>query len=141
LKQTYIGRYEDRLEMSFQDLQTKKKFFISRALRVIIGSKEGHEQLKASKPYVPRSAAPRKVERKIIRGIKPPALTSIPYVKKFKQALIPKRLQDAVSNGSTPEIIERTRSDFLPPTLDSQSHARHFKTLLWVEEQRAQYVE
>ena len=127
--------------MSFLDLQTKKKFFISRALRVVIGNKEDHEQLKASKPYVPRSTVPKKPERKIIEGIKPPALTSIPYVKNLKLARIPKKLQDAISDGSTAEIIERIRSDFLPPTLNSQSLARHFKILLWVEEHRAQYVE
>jgi helicase MOV-10 len=143
LKQTYIGCYEDRLEMFFQDLQSKKKFFISRALRVVIGNKEDHEQLKASKSYVPRSQAtvPKKAERKIIQGIKPPALTSIPYVKKLKPELIPKKLQDAVSDGSTAEIIKKIRSGFLPPTLNSHSLARHFKALLWVEEHRAQYVE
>ena len=140
LNETNIGRYEDRLEMSLQDLRLKKTFFISRIVRVIIGDRVDHEQLKASAPYTPYSAAPKKPIRKIIEGEQPPALTSIPYIKILPQAPIPKPLHEALSEGSTAEIMEKIRRSFLPHTLNSRTHARYFKILLWVEEQRAEYV-
>lgn len=67
-------------------------------------------------------------------------MTSIPYTIKLPRALIPKKLQEVISEGSTTEIIEKLRRGFLPGTLDSRSHTRFFKTLLWVDEQRAEYV-
>ena len=140
MNQTYIGRYEDRLEMSFKDVRSNKTFFISRGVRVIIGDKEDHEQLKASAPYKPRSAVAKKPIRKIIEGEKPPTMTSIPYVKKLSPAPIPKRFQEALSEGSISELIEKLRRGFLPGTLDARSHTRYFKALLWVDEQRAEYV-
>ena len=126
--------------MSFKDLRSKKKFFISRGVRVIIGDKEDHERLKASAPYKPRSAVPKKPIRKIIEGEKPPTMTSIPYKKKLSLAPIPKKLQEALSEGSVTDIIEKMQSGFLPGTLDLRSHSSYFKTLLWVDEHRAEYV-
>lgn len=138
LRQMYIGRYEDRLEMTFEDIQLKKRFLISRAINAVVGNKEEHEKLKATAPYIPRRRTERKPETRIIEGVRPPALNAIPYVGKLPQAAIPRDLLAMLSDGSVKETVNRLRRAYLPGILDSDSFARHFRTLIWIEEQRSE---
>lgn len=138
LKQMYIGRYEDRLEMMFEDVQLKKRFLISRAISAVVGNKEEHEKLKATAPYIPRRRTERKPEAGIIEGVRPPALNIIPYVGKLPMAAIPSDLLAMLSEGSVKETVDRLRRAYLPPILDSDSFSRHFRTLIWIEEQRSE---
>lgn len=134
----YIGRYEDRLEMTFEDIQLKKQFLISRVVNAVVGNKEEHEKLKARAPYVPRRRTERKPEARIVEGVKPPSLNIIPYVGRLPKAPIPSGLLAMVSEGSVKETVDRLRRAYLPATLDSDSFARHFRTLIWIEEQRSE---
>ncbi|KAK2465578.1 hypothetical protein APHAL10511_002470 [Amanita phalloides] len=139
LNQTHIGRYEDRLELIFENVQSKRQFLISRSIRVVLGDKEDQQNLKASSSYISRSrTAPRKPETKIIKGEKPRLMGSIPYIVKLPGATIPPALLAALSEGSRVEITERIRATFLPAILDPRTHAKYFKTLLWIEEHRTE---
>lgn len=135
-QQTNNGRYEDRAEFLFEDIQLKKKFFISRALRVIVGNKADHELLRPRAPYVPKERLERQLELNIIEGVAPPSLKAIPYVFKLPEAPIPKALLSTLSNGSVSEMVNRVRKVYLPAVLNSDTYPRHFKHLLWVEEFR-----
>ncbi|KAF8630294.1 hypothetical protein AX15_003007 [Amanita polypyramis BW_CC] len=137
LKQMHIGRYEDRLEMIFEDIQLKKRFLISRPISVIVGNAEDHEKLKATAPYIPRRRTERKPEKRIIEGVRPPALTAIPYVGTLPKAAIRPALLALLSRGSVEETVARLKTAYLPSVLDSETFARHFRTLIWIEEQRA----
>ncbi|KAF8805634.1 hypothetical protein BYT27DRAFT_7296293 [Phlegmacium glaucopus] len=53
-KQAHIGRYQDRLKVIFEDMQLKKRFIITRALKAIRGNKAEHKELRPKAPYVPR---------------------------------------------------------------------------------------
>lgn len=136
-KQAYLGRYQDRLELLFEDTQSKKKFIITRALKAIVGDKSEHEELRAKIPYVPRSISKRSPVREVVEGIKPPAASVIPYVKKLPKADIPASLEKILSGKeSVAKMIARIKDVFKPHIFNRQTYGQHFKRLLWIEERR-----
>lgn len=141
-KQEYIGRYQDRIEVQFEDSTLKKRFLITRTAQVIVGDPSMHDQLKPRMPYVPRVRAPREPETRVVEGVAPSSQSAIPYVSKLPKADIPKRLFSALTTSSTPskENIGSIQRAFLPGALDAESHGRHFKVLLWIEEHKMEYV-
>ena len=139
-KQPYIGRYQDRLELIFEDQQLKKKFIITRALKATVGKKDEHEALQPISPFNPRSMSKRIPILKIVEGIKPPSNSAIPYVRKLPKANIPTRLEETIlsSKDSVAKLTARVKSVFMPQEFDSKSYGQHFKYLLWIEEIRAE---
>ncbi|KAF9440816.1 P-loop containing nucleoside triphosphate hydrolase protein, partial [Macrolepiota fuliginosa MF-IS2] len=135
-KQKYIGRYQDRIELQFEDRQLRKAFIISRTAKAIVGDRAIHEQLKAKAPYVPRVRTTREPEVQVTEGAAAPSLNAIPYVTRLPPAVIPTHLLSALSISSQPtkENLSSIRRGFLPATLDAETHGRHFKALLWIEE-------
>jgi helicase MOV-10 len=141
-KSTFIGRYEDRLELTFEDTQTKTRFMISRPFKVVVGNKEVHEALRPKTPYTPRLKTARAKVTKVVDGVPPaPRKKRIPYVGHLPEASIPDTLL-AILDGpeSIRNQVEQIRSAHLPSEFSSSTYAKTFKTLLWVEEHKAKYV-
>jgi helicase MOV-10 len=136
----YGGRYEDRLELVFEDIQLRKRFLISRSLRAIVGSKVDHELLKPKAQYVPRTRLTRQPETNVIEGILPPALNAIPWKVALPHANIPQQVSSILSKGSLADVIKHVRNVLLPKAFNSDNYARHFKNLLWIEEFRMECV-
>ncbi|KAF9440154.1 hypothetical protein P691DRAFT_783172, partial [Macrolepiota fuliginosa MF-IS2] len=136
--QEYVGRYQDRIEFQFQDQQLKKDFIISRTAKATVGDRTVHEQLKAKAPYVPRVRTTREPEVKVTEGPAAPSLNAIPYATKLPQAAIPSHLLSALSISSQPtkENLSSIQRGFLPAMLGAETHGRHFKALLWIEEHK-----
>lgn len=138
-KQPYIGRYEDRLELLFDDTQLKKRFIITRALKAIVGNKDEHEELKPKIPYNLRSMSKRSPILEVVQGIKPPANFIITYKARLPIAHIPSRLATILSSrDSIAKIIAQVKSVFMPEVFNSKSYGQHFKQLLWIEEYRTE---
>ncbi|KAJ6469382.1 P-loop containing nucleoside triphosphate hydrolase protein [Mycena sanguinolenta] len=135
-RQDHNGRAENRLEILFEDLQLHKRFIIARILRVVVGDRSDHETLRPVAPYKARKRTARQPETKVVEGILPPSLKAVPYVVPLPKAPIPVNLASALSTGSTTSIVANLRRVFLPSVLDSNTYARHFKHLLWIEEFR-----
>jgi helicase MOV-10 len=140
--QEHIGRYQEMIEFQFMDEQLNKAFSISRTVRAIVGDRTAHEQLKARVPYAPRVRRQREPETKVVEGVTAPSLNAIPYVTKLPRAAIPTHLLAtlALSSYPTRENLESIKRGFLPKLLDSETHGRHFKALLWIEEHKMEYV-
>ncbi|KAI0945598.1 hypothetical protein AcW1_001783 [Taiwanofungus camphoratus] len=128
------GRYEGRIEIMFQDA-FQRPFVIIRQLRAVVGDVADHQLLKASSPFVQRKRIPWKHGQHYLPGRRPPALDAVPWVKKLPQAPMPTAIIEALSRR-LPNVIQSFRTTHLPQTLDHQTHGRHFKTILWVEEYR-----
>lgn len=139
-RQSHNGRYEDRVEIIFEDEQLDRQFVIVRPLRAIVGSQADHDLLRPTAPFVPRKRRTREPETEVLPGVLPPALKAIPYVVKLPQAGIPKNLSETLSTGSSTDIIGRVRRIFLPKTWDCTTYSRHFKNLIWIEEYRMESV-
>jgi helicase MOV-10 len=135
LKQSHIGRYEDRVELLLEDLQLKKRFLISRSLKATVGNKEIHEALRPKAPYVPRLRNSRPDPKEVVEGVKPPAVTTVKYIVTLAKAVIPGHLFAALaSSNSVNKINHNVRHMFMPKELNSNTYAKHFKQLLWIEE-------
>jgi helicase MOV-10 len=136
-KQSYVGQYQDRLELLFEDTQLKTRFIITRALKAIVGNKSEYEKLRPKTPYVPRSASKRSPVLEVIEGIKPPATLVMPYVGRLPKAHIPPRLETILSSkDSVAKMITPIRDVFMPQVFNSKTYGQYFKTLLWIEENR-----
>jgi len=140
--QQYIGRYQDRLELQFYDEHLKKGFIITRTLRAVVGDPVAHEQLKARILYIPWVRTRREPEIKVTEGIAPPSLNAIPYVTKLPRASIPAQLLTTLNLSSQPtqETLNSVKRGYLPNALNSETHSKHFKTLIWIEEHKMEYV-
>ena len=142
-KEHFIGRYEDRLELIFEDTQLEKQFIIARSLKAIVGNKAEHEALQPKTAYVPRTRSTRRIipEQDIVEGVKPPALNAIRYVVPLPKATIPTQLHNILaSSETTAKVVSTVRKVFLPQDFNSDTYGRHFKQLLWVEEFKSEYV-
>ncbi|KAH6905317.1 RNA helicase [Coprinopsis sp. MPI-PUGE-AT-0042] len=137
-RNNFIGRYEDRLELVFEDTQLKKRFMISRPLQIVVGNQAEHEALRPKIPYTPRPRTAREPIKKTVKGVRPRAADAIRYVTDLPHAYIPARLL-AVLNGSESikKQVAHIRRVHLPAEVSSSTYARHIKTLLWVEEHKA----
>ena len=136
----HSGRFEDRVEILFEDQALSQRFVIVRPIKGIVGNNADHELLRPTAPYVPRKRTNRTPETNVLPGPPPPALEAIKYVVKLGKAEIPKQLATALSSGSNADIIGRVRRMFLPEIWDVSSYGRHFKHLIWVEEHRMEWV-
>ena len=91
-KQNHIGRYEDRLEVVFENIQLKKRFTISRAVSATVGNKVDLEALKPKEPYIPNIRADRSPVTNVIilhiqRVFLPSNVDGDTYGRLFKQLL------------------------------------------------------
>ena len=123
-KQLHIGRYEDRLELVFEDTQLKKRFFITRTLKAIVGNKAEHEALQSKAPYVPRTRLTRNViaEKDVVEGVKPPALNAIRYVVLLPKAKIPTHMHNLLAGSETTAKVTATvRKVFMPQVFNSET--------------------
>lgn len=139
----FVGRYEDRLELTFEDTQLRKRFVIARTLKAIVGDKAAHEMLKPSAPYKPRPRSARKRinERDVIEGVRPPALQVIPYVGRLPEAKIPEHLKLLLdSSDGVGKIIKQIKNIYIPEVVDASHYGRFFKCLLWIEESKMELV-
>ena len=130
----FNGRYDDRLEIIFEDQALGQRFAIVRRLQAIVGSKADHALLKPKSPYVPRIRDLRETATDVVPGVTPPALKAIPYVVKLAESPIPKALADVLSKGAPQQRAGNIQRLFLPETWNSSSYGRHMKHLIWTEE-------
>ncbi len=135
------GRFEDRVELIFEDLVLKQRFAITRPVQATVGVKEDHEVLRAKAPYVRPKRRPEEPMKEIISGIPPPALAAIKWKVKLPSYPAPRTLLDITYGiGSPKEIVTRVRNTLFPDKFESDTYGRTFQVLLWVEEERARYA-
>ncbi|TRM60361.1 P-loop containing nucleoside triphosphate hydrolase protein [Schizophyllum amplum] len=134
----FLGIFEDRLEVVFEDVQLMREFVIVRAMRASVGDRATFDALKPTTPYIPRKRVDRTPETEVVEGPKPEVLDAIAYIGKLPRATIPLRLHDVLSRGKNGEIVGHLRGAFLPRTFDTDGYSKHFKCLLWAEEYRSE---
>ncbi|KAJ8688713.1 hypothetical protein PTI98_013472 [Pleurotus ostreatus] len=133
-RQTYTGRYHDRVDILFEDSQLKKRFTISRPLTAIVGNKEDHDMLRPKTPFVPQKRLARQPEVDVVPPELPASTKAVPYVVPLPLALIPRHFSNIFTSGSYAHVLHTIRKSFLPQSFNSESYGRHFKHLLWTEE-------
>ncbi|TFK72809.1 RNA helicase [Pluteus cervinus] len=140
LQTNYVGRYDDRIEFLFEDLQAKYKFVISRPVRAVVGDRADHQSLRPVAPFVPRPRTRRQREEDVVAGPPLPEASAIQYTTRLLPANIPPHLADVLSKQSQREVVAAVKQDYLPQILSTATYSRHFKTLVWIEEFQADLI-
>lgn len=138
--QSYIGNYEDRIEIALEDRQLGLRFYISRAVKAVVADATDYVTLQPSEPFVSKKRSSRDPETEIVRGDPPPALEAISYVVPLGYADIPLRLSrilTPVRYSSLQHTLQQFHRQELPSTFDARSYGHFFKKLLWAEEIRS----
>jgi helicase MOV-10 len=131
----YRGRFTDRMDLTFLNTWSAKKFMISRDISVHIVNKEDHEALKPAQPYTPIARVPRQPVTKIIEGELPPALDAIPYETILHKEPIPQYLHDILAaKHPIRKALEEIRGIYVSADLSMRTYVERFRNLLWIEE-------
>ena len=127
------GRYNGRLEIVFKVPNHDWSFVIVRMIKAIVGSGAEHGRLKPKEPYRRRKLPPWK-NGPVTPGMDAPR-KQIPYIRKLPKAPIPPEFSPVLTGkGSVSEVARKFKQAFMPSTLDSMTHGKHFAPLLWAEE-------
>ncbi|KAL4247242.1 DNA2/NAM7 helicase family protein [Abortiporus biennis] len=137
-RQSNLGLYNARVELTFQDTALHQKFVIVREVRAIVGDQAEYDKLRPVAPFLPKPRVNRAPATDVIPGPPPPALANIPYIVKLPLNLIPAYVSHALSRGTISSIVSHFQNSLLPRHLDSSNHGRHYKYLLWAEEYRSE---
>jgi helicase MOV-10 len=132
-----IGRFEDRLELSFLDGSLHRQFAITRNIIAIVGSREDYEAIKPVAPYVPRirKAAVAVKDLSVEKGPKPRALADVRWVVELLMYHVPLRIENLVNSTKRgKDLVQNIQRLCLPKSLDGATYTRFFMTLLHVEE-------
>ena len=123
-----FDRHEDRLELIFEDVQLKKKFLISRAVKANVGNKVELDALKPIAPYVPRIKRERREIERFVEGVAPPSVDAIQFVVKLPYAAIPATLSRLLSSAEVAKAqVKQLQKYVLPAQLDASTYARFFQ--------------
>ena len=138
------GQLRDRLEMTFESTQPRKRFTITRPILARIGPKEDYDALQGSNPYIRRSGKKKAYSpyAKVHRGVRPQILAEITWARRLLGYDVPNDLANIIGDEGSKlsEKIRTVRSAFMRGSLSSTTYHYHFQAMLWIEEMRAQYV-
>ncbi|PIL27838.1 hypothetical protein GSI_10992 [Ganoderma sinense ZZ0214-1] len=130
------GRYEARLEFTFQGL-SGREFVIARRLLALVGEAADREVLKSVTPYI-RSRRVRWDENTdVLAGDLPPRMIRpIKWARDLLPFNIPSALAEVLQSGTHPEILLRLSQEYLTDPLSLENYQSFFPVLLWIEESR-----
>ncbi|KIY47326.1 P-loop containing nucleoside triphosphate hydrolase protein [Fistulina hepatica ATCC 64428] len=139
-RQRFLGTYQDRLEVTFEDQTLNRRLVIARVLNAVVGDTQDHEQFGARSVYRPRRRVPRQPETNVVPRPRMPMHDEA--VKRYSIPLpfapIPRYLENILSGGSNDEVVRRMKGRFecfsQPPSLPS--YTEYFRLLLWSEEHK-----
>ncbi|KAH6909449.1 hypothetical protein BKA70DRAFT_1474333 [Coprinopsis sp. MPI-PUGE-AT-0042] len=113
----YIGRYNGKIELLFEDTKSKAKFVIHRRADAVIGNKHDHETLKPRAPYM-----------SLVRAGREPGTHVLPF---------PSHLRH-IGSRQTPASEAPQIQKFRPGKFKINTYTAHFKSLLWYEKQKTE---
>lgn len=131
------GRFQDRLELIFQDVTAQKKFAIVKTLTTIVGDAADYELLKPIAPYVPKVRRQREVIKELVEGEPPIAISHTKWAVKLHEYEPPKALKTILDMPDRDGKLKLLRAGFIPRSFVAQTHSRLFHILLYIEEHQS----
>jgi helicase MOV-10 len=130
----HLGRFEDRIELVFEDDELNERFVIARMIRVVVGNRKELEALAPISPYVrPRRKRHEGVED-FIEGVKVPFVSDIQWAVKLPQYKVPAAVRDALAVGDLDHQLSKIKQMILPREVTSETYRKHWSSLLHIEE-------
>jgi hypothetical protein len=140
---SYPGRYEDRLQLSFFDPESKQRFLITRPLLAVVGSKNDHDLLQPKAPYVRKKRTYVPITTEINFTLRPPSWSPIKWRGWLPRYDVPQEISSIISTGSESrnrnKMIAAIRS-LLPTAFQLKTYGKFFSVLLHVEEEEQKWV-
>ncbi len=135
---SYAGRFEDTLELVFINIVNRRRFVIQRKISATVGSRADHEYLAPKAPYTPRKRRNIKLDGPVKRSLRPPTWTPTKWISKLPQFEVPQNLVQAVytEKGYLKRSARRDVKRFMPSSLNIETYAQHFQTMLYLEEEQ-----
>ena len=140
---SYVGHYEDTLELVFWHHDLKRRFLITRQVKAVVGDRTDHEQIRPSAPYTGPRRVPRfNIEQaRIVESNRPPTWTPTVWKERLPEYKVPQRIIDAAFG---PEILGRRNANaaranvkgLMPAVLSADTYATWWQVLLYVEEEQ-----
>jgi hypothetical protein len=134
------GRFNDRVELIFEDAKLRQRFCITRSIKATVGVSTDYEAIRAVAPYVRPKRARYEPMREIVPGVAPEPLAKFKWAVKLGTYDVPKDLAKTLSGKASKELAETVREVFMPGELSETTYGRFFGVLLWIEEERAKSV-
>ncbi|KAI0690995.1 P-loop containing nucleoside triphosphate hydrolase protein [Cerioporus squamosus] len=132
-RHTQLGRYDARLEFTFQ--AAGGTFVIARRLLVAVGDYDERELLKPVAPFVRSRRMHWSVDGPVLQGVAPPR-ERMNWRRQLHHFPIPGELAEILQMRSPQDIIDRLRERCFHNELSQANHLDYFATLLWIEEHR-----
>jgi helicase MOV-10 len=132
------GRFQDQLELMFEDSRTGIRFAIVKPLMCIVGDDEDYELLCPIAPYVPKARVQREPVNEYVLGERPRVLSSMEWKVPLEEYKIPVPLRRALELTRERERLQTIRDQYMPRTFDASTHSFHFSRLLHVEEHQSE---
>ncbi|KAG9024568.1 hypothetical protein FRB95_011351 [Tulasnella sp. JGI-2019a] len=126
------GHFNDRAELRFENTALQQAFTIVRSLKAIIGSQADYDLLRAKAPFVRQKRRQPRPNGRFIPGPRRALFSSIPYIGRLGKYPIDRSV---IVAGPEEERIQIVRA-ILPQDLTAETYARHWHTLLHVEEEQ-----
>ncbi|KAK0191959.1 P-loop containing nucleoside triphosphate hydrolase protein [Armillaria mellea] len=135
---SYAGRFDDTLELVFINIVESHQFVIQRKISAIVGSRADHEYLAPESHYTPRKRRNIKLDGPIKRSLRPPTWTPTKWISKLPQFDVPQHLVQAAytEKGYLKRSARRDVERFMPSSLNVETYAQHFQTILHLEEEQ-----
>lgn len=131
---SYVGRFQDILELEFHDLKTSTRFTIVRRVSATVGSASVHTLLAARGRYVRLPFAPRLPDPRAIPTARPPTWTKVRWAVRMGEYPIPEAMDELFKKPPRRSLIGEIRSRFMPNAFGSATYGKHFQALLHLEE-------
>lgn len=130
---SYEGQYEDTLELTFLDLARGERFVITRSVLAVVGSRELHERLKPTGPYVRPKTSRHDQPKRVVEHRRPSKWSHTKWVVKLPDFAPQPDLINAAF-GPKPSAAVKP---FIP-TFDLDNYAKFWQALIWIEETKMQ---
>jgi len=129
-----LGRFEDKIELVFRDASLSQLFVIARHLRAVVANKSELDKLGPASPYLRPPRREHRPRDDDIDGVRYSFPSDINWVVKLAKHNVPNAVRDALASGSPEDHIAAIKSRVLPRNFTAETYARHWTTLLHLEE-------
>jgi helicase MOV-10 len=129
-----LGRFEDGIELVFQDATLNQRFTVVRRVRAEVGSKHELASLAPVAPYVRPKPKRFRAHAGLVDGIQVPFVSSIKWAVKLPRSRVPEHIRKTFESGSPEAQASAVKKEYLPKHLNAQTYPGHWATLLHVEE-------
>lgn len=135
---SYIGRFEDTLELEFHDVRRKERFVLLRRV-LAVGPAEDYEFLKPKGPYRRPIFVPLEPEPRAIPTARPPTWSKVRWAVKLPEFKVSEWIMKALNTTDRKRSIAQIRAR-MPAEFSMETYGKYWSIILHAEEWQQRYA-